>query len=141
MMQSRIRLIGLAILYISALEDYIWMFLRAQKPSEPNVPGQTKNSVRKIQTPRSRRIVQSSSSEGSDSDLSPTRQQPDIIELINNPSEKPPSKNIKGKQAMPPRPALKKPSRSAPEYVAPLYADDDDDDGPWNADDGSILTL
>jgi len=64
--------------------------------------------------------------------------------LINSSPEKPPSKDIKGKQVMPPRPALKKPSRSAPEHVVPLYADDDDDDdddGLWNADDGSVLTL
>lgn len=113
------------------------MFLRAQRPPKPKVPGQTKNSFRKIQTPRSRRIVQSSSSEGLDSDSSPTRQQPDIIELIDSSPEKPPSKDIKSK---PPRPALKKPSRSTPEHVVPLYADDDDD-GLWNADDGSILTL
>jgi hypothetical protein len=47
-------------------------------------------------------------------------------------------KNTKGKLSMPFRPALKKPSRSAPEPAVPLYVDEDE---PWNVNDGSTLTL
>lgn len=52
--------------------------------------------------------------------------------------EKSSTKKPKDKQVLLSRPALKKPSRSAPEHMVPLYADDDE---PWNVDDGSILTL
>src|SRR5882757_3487350 len=98
------------------------MLCRGQESSKLKVPGsKTKSSSRTIQTPRSRRIVQSSNSEDSDSDSSPN-----VIDLTDGSPERPSKKNTKGKQVMPPRPALKKPSRSAPERAMPLYVDDDE---------------
>lgn len=89
---------------------------------------------RKFQPPGSRRIIQSSSSERSESDSSPRRTEPEVPDSSPDRSKK----KTNGKHLIPSRPTLKNASRSAPEPVMPLYADEDEH---WNVDDGSILAL
>lgn len=105
----------------------------------PDSPSPIKAKPRKVQTARSRRIIQSSESEVSDSQPTAPRREAEVIVLSDSsperrPKPKPIPKNQNLKTA---RPALPKSSLSAPEPIAPLYADEE----PWNIDDGSILTL
>lgn len=90
-------------------------------------------------------IILTSSSEDSDDDSHPKGQEPEVIEITDSSPERSPKKPTGKKTTTTalPRPRLKGPSSSAPERMLPLYADDDadDDDEPWNVDDGSILTL
>ncbi|KAF7986222.1 hypothetical protein HWV62_38666 [Athelia sp. TMB] len=94
----------------------------------PKITPSKPRTSRKAQTPRSRRIIQSSSSEASDSEVPLRRPLPEVIDIDSSPERTAPG---------PSRPSLQRPSRSAPEKMLPLYADDE----PWNVDDGSILTF
>lgn len=113
-------------------------YCRGRIPNRPNKP------ARKVQTPRSRLIILTSSSEDSDDDSHPKAQESEVIEITDSSPERSPKKPTREKTTTTtlPRPRLKEPSSSAPERMLPLYADDDtDNDEPCNVDDGSILTL
>ena len=86
----------------------------------------------KVETARSRRIVQSSDSEVSDSQPHIPRQ--DEVLVLSDSSPGRPPNTPKSRNLKTARPAS---GFIALNPVAPLYADEE----PWNIDDGSILTL
>ena len=88
----------------------------------------------KAQTARSRRIVQSSDSEVSDSQPPVHGQDTEAFVLSDGSPDRRTMATPKSQDLRTVQPAS---GLIAPNPVTPLYADDE----PWNIDDGSILTL
>jgi hypothetical protein len=94
-----------------------------------------KTTVRKFNTPRARRIVQSSSSEASDNE---PRREREVIELTDSSPERVPPEDDTTKATT----NIAKKLTIQTEKPLPLYIDDGEpEDEPWAVNDGSILIL